>query len=83
MPCTAEGHIASCKHHLVHCASEVLAALWLILGQYWDDGKESGNCYKIRVCVYIYIYIEGDNGKENGTYYNGVMEGLGSLVSIV
>ena len=36
----------------------------LILGIYWDNGKENGNYYSI-------LGIYWDNGKGNGNYYLG------------
>ena len=34
--------------------------IWIILGLYWDNGKENGNYQNGGcVCVYIYIYIYG------------------------
>ena len=35
----------------------------LLLGLYWDNGKENGNYYSI-------LGLYRDNGKENGNYYS-------------
>ena len=46
---------------------------YIILGLYWDNGKESGNHYNgdyILGVHYIGVVL-GDNGKENGNHYNG------------
>ena len=48
--------------------------LYIILGLYWDNGKENGNYWDYSGSIRILGYILGlywDNGKENGNYYNG------------
>ena len=46
-------------------ASEQRKPIGVILGAYWDNGKENGNyCSILGLC-----WDNGNNGKENGNYY--------------
>ena len=46
----------------------------MILGLYWDNGKENGNYYnRIYLCIYFRVILGfyWDNGEEKGNYHNG------------
>ena len=56
--------------------------LYRVLGLYWDNGERK---WKLLLWGYTGFRVLGlglywDNGKENGSYYYGVIQGLGFRV---